>query len=102
MASFSPLTKKNFQISTHTNLSFKKVGHLPVLKPGQIFEYMSGCELTTPTGTMGGSFYMSRVSPQTKSCTIGDPMDMNMEHQFLMNVEPFALIADGGGGDLSN
>jgi len=45
---------------------------------------------------------MSRVSPQTKSCTIGDPMDMNMEHQFLMNVEPFALIADGGGGDLSN
>uniref|UniRef100_A0A7S4RPX9 ApaG domain-containing protein n=1 Tax=Ditylum brightwellii TaxID=49249 RepID=A0A7S4RPX9_9STRA len=79
------------------------VGHLPVLEPGQIFEYMSGCELTTPTGTMGGSFYMSRVSPQTKSCTIGDPMDMNMEHQFLMNVEPFALIADdGGGGDLSN
>uniref|UniRef100_A0A7S1ZQQ2 ApaG domain-containing protein n=1 Tax=Ditylum brightwellii TaxID=49249 RepID=A0A7S1ZQQ2_9STRA len=76
------------------------VGHLPVLKPGQIFEYMSGCELTTPTGTMGGSFYMSRVSTQTKSCTIGDPMDMNMEHQFLMNVEPFALIADGG--DLSN
>ena len=33
------------------------VGHQPLLKPGQKFEYTSGTRLRTPTGTMHGSFF---------------------------------------------
>jgi ApaG protein len=33
------------------------VGHQPVLKPGEAFEYTSGCRLRTPTGTMQGSYF---------------------------------------------
>ena len=33
------------------------VGHQPLLKPGQAFEYTSGTRLRTPTGTMHGSFF---------------------------------------------
>jgi ApaG protein len=32
------------------------VGHQPFLKPGEHFEYTSGCRLRTPTGSMRGSF----------------------------------------------
>lgn len=34
------------------------VGHQPLLSPGQHFEYTSGCALTTPVGTMKGSYQM--------------------------------------------
>ncbi|HVT36610.1 MAG TPA: Co2+/Mg2+ efflux protein ApaG [Nevskiaceae bacterium] len=34
------------------------VGEQPVLKPGDEFEYTSGCPLTTPVGTMHGEFNM--------------------------------------------
>ena len=34
------------------------VGHQPLLKPGERFEYTSGCVLTTPVGTMRGSYQM--------------------------------------------
>lgn len=34
------------------------VGHQPVLKPGEAFEYTSQCPLDTPVGTMHGSFQM--------------------------------------------
>ena len=34
------------------------VGHQPLLAPGQRFEYTSGCALTTPVGTMKGSYQM--------------------------------------------
>lgn len=34
------------------------VGHQPVLKPGEAFEYTSGCPLNTPVGTMHGAFHM--------------------------------------------
>ena len=34
------------------------VGKQPVLEPGESFEYTSGCELTTPFGTMRGSYQM--------------------------------------------
>ena len=34
------------------------VGYQPVLKPGEEFEYTSGCPLTTPVGTMHGEFNM--------------------------------------------
>jgi len=32
------------------------VGEQPTLKPGQSFQYTSGCVLTTPIGTMHGSY----------------------------------------------
>jgi ApaG protein len=33
------------------------VGHQPLLKPGESFQYTSGCRLRTATGTMHGSFF---------------------------------------------
>lgn len=35
------------------------VGHQPLLKPGEKFEYTSGCQLDTPVGTMRGSYQMT-------------------------------------------
>ncbi len=35
------------------------VGHQPFLKPGENFEYTSGCALATPVGTMRGSYQMT-------------------------------------------
>jgi len=37
------------------------VGHQPLLKPGQSFQYTSGSHLRTPTGTMHGSFFFVAV-----------------------------------------
>jgi len=34
------------------------VGEQPRLRPGQAFEYTSGCPLGTPFGTMEGSYHM--------------------------------------------
>lgn len=34
------------------------VGNQPLLKPGESFEYTSGCVLETPVGTMRGSYQM--------------------------------------------
>ncbi len=33
------------------------VGHQPLLKPGEAFEYTSGTRLRTPTGTMHGQYF---------------------------------------------
>ena len=33
------------------------VGHQPLLKPSESFQYSSGCRLRTPTGTMHGSYF---------------------------------------------
>ena len=33
------------------------VGHQPLLKPGEGFEYTSGCRLRTPPGTMEGTYF---------------------------------------------
>ena len=33
------------------------VGHQPLLKPGESFQYTSGCRLRTPSGTMHGSYF---------------------------------------------
>ena len=33
------------------------VGHQPLLKPGEAFEYTSGCRLRTATGAMHGSYF---------------------------------------------
>jgi len=35
------------------------VGHQPLLKPDESFEYTSGCALATPVGTMKGSYQMT-------------------------------------------
>ena len=35
------------------------VGQQPLLKPGEKFEYTSGCQLDTPVGTMRGRFQMT-------------------------------------------
>ncbi len=32
------------------------VGHQPLLRPGESFQYTSGCRLRTPSGTMHGSY----------------------------------------------
>ena len=34
------------------------VGEQPVLEPGESFDYVSGCPLTTPTGAMEGHYHM--------------------------------------------
>jgi len=34
------------------------VGKQPTLAPGQDFEYTSGCPLTTPFGSMAGTYQM--------------------------------------------
>jgi ApaG protein len=36
------------------------VGHQPTLKPGEHFEYTSGCVLEAPRGAMRGSYQMVR------------------------------------------
>ena len=33
------------------------VGHQPLLKPGEAFQYTSGCRLRTATGMMRGSYF---------------------------------------------
>jgi ApaG protein len=33
------------------------VGHQPLLKPGEAFQYTSGCRLRTPAGSMEGSYF---------------------------------------------
>ena len=52
------------------------VGKQPILKPGESFEYTSGCPLTTAFGVMEGSYQMSaeggdrfdaRIAPFTLS-----------------------------------
>ncbi len=35
------------------------VGEQPLLKPGESFQYTSGCQLDTPVGTMRGSYQMT-------------------------------------------
>ena len=51
------------------------VGKQPTLKPGESFEYTSGCPLTTPFGVMEGTYQMVTES--------GD--------QFDANIAPFTL-----------
>jgi len=35
------------------------IGEQPVIKPGESYEYSSGCQLHTPVGTMRGSYQMT-------------------------------------------
>ncbi|MES2937060.1 MAG: Co2+/Mg2+ efflux protein ApaG [Pseudomonadota bacterium] len=55
------------------------VGHQPLLKPGESFEYSSGCRLRTPNGTMHGHYF----------CVAEDG------ERFEVEIPPFVL-EDGG------
>ncbi|MEB5963195.1 MULTISPECIES: Co2+/Mg2+ efflux protein ApaG [Comamonas] len=62
------------------------VGRQPLLQPGESFEYSSGCQLRTPTGTMRGSYLCVNHEGETFECEVplfvlqmngsGDPMPM--------------------------
>jgi ApaG protein len=41
------------------------IGEQPVLKPGQSHDYVSGCPLSTPTGTMEGAYRFVRRDAST-------------------------------------
>lgn len=41
------------------------VGEQPVLEPGGSFDYVSGCPLTTPTGSMEGRYFMMAADGST-------------------------------------
>ena len=53
------------------------VGEQPVLAPGESFKYSSWCPLTTPTGTMHGTYQMAGADGA----------------QFDIEIAPFALRA---------
>lgn len=51
------------------------VGAQPTLRPGQHFEYTSGCVLRTPRGTMHGTYRMHRADGRVFDATIA-PFDL--------------------------
>ncbi len=58
------------------------VGEQPVLAPGQSFEYTSGCPLSTPIGSMHGSYQMTTpegdaFDAQIASFTLSEPYALN-------------------------
>ena len=59
------------------------VGEQPRLQPGQSFEYTSGCRLTTPVGTMHGSYRFWRDDGT----------------YFDAQIAPFSLAAPVRGGE---
>jgi ApaG protein len=46
------------------------VGEQPMLRPGEHFEYTSGCVLETPRGSMEGSYQMVRANGAEFDATI--------------------------------
>jgi len=76
------------------------VGHLPVLGPGEVFEYMSGADIATPSGTMEGCFHMASVDMQsTDSAHVGDHVEalhwnLNDDRKFEMPIGRFGLVLD--------
>ena len=95
------------------------MGHLPVIHPGEIFEYMSGCEIGTKTGLLSGLFYMAQVHEETPSAMVGDAVEAlknDRRHRnnsfsnkrekeeeegkeetikFEMPIGPFCLVSEG-------
>ncbi|GAC1351799.1 MAG: Co2+/Mg2+ efflux protein ApaG [Polyangiales bacterium] len=55
------------------------VGAQPTLKPGQHFEYTSGCVLRTARGTMHGTYSMHRDDGRSFEATIA-PFDLALPH----------------------
>ena len=48
------------------------VGHQPVLKPGETFEYTSWTRLATPNGTMRGTFFCMTEDAEPFDAPIGE------------------------------
>ncbi|MBS0292211.1 MAG: Co2+/Mg2+ efflux protein ApaG [Proteobacteria bacterium] len=46
------------------------VGHQPLLKPGESFEYTSGCRLRTSSGSMHGSYFCVAEDGEPFTCPI--------------------------------
>jgi ApaG protein len=55
------------------------VGQQPVLRPGETFEYTSGCVLETPRGTMRGTYQMQRPDGAQFDATIA-PFDLTLPY----------------------
>jgi ApaG protein len=55
------------------------VGHQPVLRPGEHFEYTSGCPLKTPFGSMQGEYEMATTKGE----------------RFEAEIASFALVEPG-------
>lgn len=58
------------------------VGQQPVLQPGESFEYTSFCPLTTPFGTMRGTYQMTNENGDSFDAEISEfelsePLDVN-------------------------
>jgi uncharacterized protein affecting Mg2+/Co2+ transport len=71
------------------------VGKLPVLQPGEAFEYMSSCELTTVSGVMQGCFHLCRVQADTPSAQVGMRVEaFESPDRFEVTVAPFPLEVD--------
>lgn len=48
------------------------VGYQPTLRPGEAFEYTSGCVLETPFGVMRGTYQMERPDGRSFDAVIAD------------------------------
>ena len=48
------------------------VGHQPLLKPGEEFEYTSGTRLETPSGTMRGNFFCMTDEAEPFEAPVGE------------------------------
>ena len=48
------------------------VGYQPTLRPGETFEYTSGCVLETPFGVMRGTYQMERQDGRSFDAVIAD------------------------------
>ena len=46
------------------------IGQQPLLRPGQSFQYSSGCRLRTASGTMHGSFFCVAEDGQRFDCPV--------------------------------
>ena len=57
------------------------VGQQPTLAPGQSFEYTSGCPLTTPFGSMAGTYQLTR----------GDGTQFDAEIRMFQLSQPHAI-----------
>lgn len=58
------------------------VGAQPLIKPGEAFQYSSGCRLRTPSGTMHGTYFVVAEDGE----------------RFEVSIPLFVLDASGGGG----
>lgn len=56
------------------------VGAQPTLRPGQHFEYTSGCSLPTAHGTMEGTYQMVRDDGERFDAAVG-PFTLAMPHR---------------------